>query len=92
MEYLYRQIFKTYIEPYISQSNGDKIDFTDFFSNIQHNENIDSVTKNILLDSYMKAEMLEDFDEEDVEELIDEQVETLSEYVVSQNDELGLDI
>lgn len=92
MEYLYRQIFKTYIEPYISQSNSDKIDFTDFFSNIQHNENIDSVTKNILLDSYMKAEMLEDFDEEDVEELIDEQVETLSEYVVSQNDELGLDI
>ena len=92
MEYLYRHIFKDYIEPYIMNYNGDKVDFAEFFSNIQHNDDIDDITKNILLDSYMKAEMLEDFEDEDVEELIEDQVQTLSEYVVTQEDELGLDI
>jgi len=50
------------------------------------------LTKNILLDSYMKTEMLEDFEDEDIEELINEQVETLSEYVVSQTNDIELDI
>lgn len=92
MEYLYRHIFKDYIEPYIMNYDGDKVDFTDFFSNIQHNNKVDELTKNILLDSYMKTEMLEDFEDEDIEELINEQVETLSEYVVSQTNDIELDI
>ena len=40
--------------------------------------------QNTIVDCYMKAEQLEDLDDEDLQNLIEEQVDTLKDYVYTE--------
>ena len=84
-EPFYKSIFEDYIYKYAYnwvKEHGDvPIDFTDFFTEI-NNENTNNLIRKTIMDAYFKAENLEDFTNEDVEELIDEQLESLTEYAL----------
>lgn len=96
MEPFYRNIFNDYILPYVAQykkNHGDdnctSVDFSDLFSSINHDENISSQIKSTILDAYMKTEMFEDFDNGDLYDLIEEQLDTLKEYVYTEVQDLS---
>lgn len=83
MEPFYKELFSNIIKPYIETHVVDnKVDYNDFFLDINYNKDINELTRKTLYDIYMKIENFEDFDPEDVEELIFEQVETLKEWSV----------
>lgn len=88
MDDFYKMIMSQHIIPYISaehkKTDSEKISFDRFFSEIMHNDNIDNLIKDTIMDCYMKSEQLSDLEEEDLEELIVEQVSTLKEYVYTE--------
>ena len=49
-----------------------------------HNPDLDVMIQNTIVDCYMKAEQLEDLDDEDLQNLIEEQVDTLEDYVYTE--------
>lgn len=85
MQEFYRNLLEKYIAPYIvNNKNKENVDFSKFFSDILHDENISELERNTLTDVYMKVEQLEDLDDNDIDELIEEQKETLEEYVYTE--------
>lgn len=87
MEPFYRNILKDIIEPYILKHKN----FNELFSDIMYNDNVSEVTRKTLLDIYLKVEQLEDFEPDDLEYLIQEQIETLEEYSYSEGTVDNLD-
>lgn len=79
MEPFYKNIFNDLILPYIINQGTDKINFSNFFSNLLY-ENKNELIEKVLTDIYLKTDNFEDFDENDVEDLINEQIETLTEF------------
>lgn len=92
MQALYKNIFKDIVSPYIEKqflkTKNTHINYSEFFSDLNYNENIQEDIKKILIDIYMKTEMLEDLDDSDLEELIEEQIETLKEYVFTETESI----
>lgn len=93
MQPLYKKIFQELLSPYIDkyylEHKKVNVDYSHFFSDITYNDNINEELKKIIIDIYMKAEMLEDFEDSDLDELIGEQIETLDEYVFVEPNELN---
>ncbi len=85
MDSFYKNIFLELIYPYIKSFQSQKIDFTNFFSNLLYNDEVNEVVKKVLLDIYMKVDNFEDLDSKDLDKLFFEQVETLKEYCICDN-------
>lgn len=85
MESFYKNIFNDLVKPYIQKSETDKIDFNEFFTELNYNEDISELVKKTIMDIYVKIEQFEDFNNNDLESLIQEQCETLQEWSVPQN-------
>lgn len=88
MEEFYRNILCEIIAPYIDdqfkETGSETINFDKFFSEVVHNPDLDVMIQNTIVDCYMKAEQLEDLDDEDLQNLIEEQVDTLKDYVYTE--------
>ena len=81
LEPFYKNILINIIKPYIDKNKNNKpIDFTVFFSDVLYNENIEDLERKTILDIYLKTEQLEDFTQNDVEELLKEQINILKTY------------
>ncbi len=81
----YKKILTEIISPYILQFGPNKkIDFTEFFTKILYDTNVSEIERKTITDIYMKVEQLEDFDNNELDELIDEQCDTLKEYVFTE--------
>lgn len=86
LEPFYKNILINIIQPYIiSHKNDEHIDFTQFFSNIMYSDDIKELERKTILDIYLKTEQLEDFTQDDVENLLDEQINILKTYKYCEN-------
>lgn len=84
MEEYYKNIFLNYILPYVGskeQQSLPKVDYTEFFNNITNNKDISDEIKETIMDCYFKSESLEEFEPDDYRNLIQEQIDTLDEYI-----------
>lgn len=85
MEPFYTTIFNNYIFEYVKKwvkENGEApVDFTEFFNDL-NSEDSNNLIRKTIMDAYFKAENLEDFTDEDIEELVSEQCESLMEYSI----------
>ena len=88
MEQFYKNIFTEYIYEYVKYNRELPINYDKFFSELMYNKDINDVVKNTIMDIYFKIDNFEDFTEEDVQDLIKEQIETLQEYEISDNNTL----
>lgn len=87
LEPFYKNILINIIKPYIDKNKNNKpIDFTVFFSDVLYNENIEDLERKTILDIYLKTEQLEDFTQNDVEELLKEQINILKTYKYRESD------
>lgn len=89
MEAKYANIFKSYIQPYILEhwdKENNTIDFSTFFNNLEFDDTMTEDIRNIILDCYMKREQLEDLDQEDLDELVNEQIESINDFILPSND------
>lgn len=93
MEPFYKNIFLDILEPYIKEHTKDgKTDFTKLFEQINYSDTMNETIKKTLMDIYIKVENVEEFSPEDLSELILEQIETLKEWVVpNENQSLNID-
>lgn len=84
MDNYYKNIFLNILLPYISKfKQNETVTFNDFFNELLYND-IDEEIRKTLTDVYLKAEQLEDFTDEEAEMLVDEQIQTLKEYVITE--------
>ena len=84
MDKYYRSIFLNIILPYISKFKTEEIDFSEMFNELLYSDSIDEEIRKTITDVYLKSEQLEDFDDEDAEPLVEEQIQTLKEYVITE--------
>lgn len=98
MEPFYKNMLNNLVIPYI-KNQGDKehTDFKPFFDDLMYNESVSDIERETLTDIYMKTEQLEDFTQEDVPDLIEEQLNILKQYKyttvdISENELAGIDI
>lgn len=83
MEPFYKEIFSDILEPYIQANIVDnKVDYSNLFLDLNYDSNINELIRKTIYDICMKTENFEDFDAEDLEDLIFEQIETLKEWSV----------
>ena len=86
MEPFYRNIYENYIFKYVhswlKEHSDIPVDFTEFFSDLNTNEEIHEVIRKTIMDIYFKIENLEDFTDEDIQELVLEQKESLLDYAL----------
>lgn len=91
MEPLYKNIFNNYIYEYIkkyrNEKNKDIIDFNDLFSELEYNKDSSKIISDIIRECYLKTDIFEDLDNDDVNELIEEQIDTLKEYVIDTSNQ-----
>ena len=98
MEPFYKNMLNNLILPYIKQQgNIEHTDFKPFFDDLMYNDKVNDVERETLTDIYMKTEQLEDFTQDDVQELIEEQMNILKQYKyttvdLSENELAGIDI
>ena len=98
MEPFYKNMLNNFILPYIKQQdNVEHTDFKPFFDDLMYNDKVNDVERETLTDIYMKTEQLEDFTQDDVQELIEEQINILKQYKyttvdLSENELAGIDI
>lgn len=98
IEPFYKNLLNNLIIPYIKKQGAvEHTDFKAFFEDVLYNENISELERETLTDIYMKTEQLEDFTQDDVQELIEEQLSILKQYKyttvdLSQNELAGIDI
>ena len=98
MEPFYKNMLNNLILPYIKQQGDiEHIDFKPFFDDLMYNDKVNDVERETLTDIYMKTEQLEDFTQDDVQELIEEQMNILKQYKyttvdLSENELAGIDI
>ena len=78
------EIIAPYIDDQFKETGSETINFDKFFSEVVHNPDLDVMIQNTIVDCYMKAEQLEDLDDEDLQNLIEEQVDTLEDYVYTE--------
>lgn len=82
MEPFYKNILNDIIKPFIL-AQSKNIDLNEMFTNINYG-GVDDVVKQTIINCYMKIDQFEDFTDEDLEELIQEQCETLKEWYIPQ--------
>lgn len=82
MEPFYKNILNDIIKPFIL-SQSKNVDLNEMFTNVNHG-GVDDVVKQTIINCYMKIDQFEDFTDEDLEELIQEQCETLKEWYIPQ--------
>ena len=98
MEPFYKNMLNNLILPYIKQQGDiEHTDFKPFFDDLMYNDKVNDVERETLTDIYMKTEQLEDFTQDDVQELIEEQMNILKQYKyttvdLSENELAGIDI
>ena len=86
MEAKYKQVYEILWEyiNYQNSINAEVVDFTEFMNEIQYREDITDNVRETIMDCYLKREQLEELTAEDLDDLIDEQVESLKEFVVTR--------
>lgn len=84
MEPFYKNILNNIIKPLILSQNTSEINLNEMFTDINHGD-IDNIIKQTIINCYMKVEQFEDLTEDDLEELIQEQCETLKEWYIPQH-------
>lgn len=85
MEAKYQQVYEILWE-YINHQNSlnaTNIDFSKFMNEIQYREDITDSVRETIMDCYLKREQLEELTADDLDDLIDEQVDSLKEFVVT---------
>ena len=82
MEPFYKNILNDIIKPFIL-SQSKNVDLNEMFTNVNHG-GVDDIVKQTIINCYMKIDQFEDFTDEDLEELIQEQCETLKEWYIPQ--------
>lgn len=82
MEPFYKNVFKLVLNYIVQHRSDTNISFKEFFNNVSYDDDISDVEKKVLSEAYMKVDNFEDLDSDDLPELIDEQIETLKEYVL----------
>lgn len=94
MDSFYKSIFTEYIFKYvdewIKQYGQTPINFSKLFSDLKYNNTNELIYKTIM-DIYFKIENFEDLTNDDLDDLVQEQVDTLKEYVITDitEDELN---
>lgn len=94
MDSFYKSIFTEYIFKYvdewIKQYGQTSINFSKLFSDLKYNNTNELIYKTIM-DIYFKIENFEDLTNDDLDDLVQEQVDTLKEYVITDitEDELN---
>lgn len=84
MEPFYKNILNNIIKPLILSQNTSEINLNEMFTDINHG-GVDNIIKQTIINCYMKVEQFEDLTEDDLEELIQEQCETLKEWYIPQH-------
>lgn len=84
MEPFYKNILNNIIKPLILSQNTSEINLNEMFTDINHGD-VDNIIKQTIINCYMKVEQFEDLTEDDLEELIQEQCETLKEWYIPQH-------
>ena len=98
MEPFYKNMLNNLVLPYIKQQgNIEHTDFKPFFDDLMYNDKVNDIERETLTDIYMKTEQLEDFTQDDVQELVEEQLNILKQYKyttvdLSENELAGIDI
>jgi len=84
LEPLYKSIFLDLRDYILGNTQEGKIDYNKYFTEISSKN--DELLEGIITDIHMKSYELEDIEDEQIEELLTEQVDTLKEYAMATSE------
>lgn len=84
LEPLYKSIFLELRDYILGNTQDGKVDYNKYFTEISSKN--DELLEGIITDIHMKSYELEDIEDEQIEELLTEQVDTLKEYAMATSE------